>query len=146
MDEAGDGHVLVLQPRRVGLLLALGSEQAIGGGLTVHGDALAHVEAIALLGLHACHFRIVGTTGEGGLRLQLVLVEDAAFFHGLLLLLLTLLALGLFLLRCHCELLRLNLLGGHRDLTIEAEVEAVGEEHVLVVVAIPVLLQHGGYL
>ena len=143
VDETGHGHIFVFQPRSVFLCLALGCQQTVGSSLSVDGDSLSHVEGIGLLGFGTGNFGIVRTAGKGGLLLQVVFVELASFFSGLLLFLFAFLALGFFLLRGHSELLGFNLFVGHRNLAIESEVEAVGEEDVLVVVAVPVFLQHG---
>ena len=125
--EAGDGHELLLHVEAGGVD-GLCSHQAVGHCLGVDGDALA-AEAVG----SCCEVGGRLVAGDDG-------IVGASLCHGAC-------RLRLFLLCCLVGFfLRLDFLFGHGHLTIESHVIAVGEEEVLVVVAVPVRLEHGGNL
>ena len=147
VDEAGDGHELALHEEvgRVHQLLLLGAYQAVGHLLRVHADAAV-----------AGHQRVGGHDGVGGHRYRVGRSLDrlvasnlrvvrpsgrCGAFVGSFLFLLLLFLLG----GVQGKLLGFLLLLGHRHLAIEAHAVAVGEKQALVVVAVPVLRQDGGY-
>ena len=124
----------------VGLVDAFGVFEFHCVDETGHGDVFAlHPGGIDWFGLVSCRFLV-----EGHLLFIFLLVELLVVFLGS--------ALGgflgflglVFLGRSHGKLLRLDFLFGHGHLAAEAKTVAVGIEDGQVVVAIPVLLQHGG--
>ena len=78
--------------------------------------------------------------------LKTLLVKVASVAFGGSSCLLHLLLVGVLLLRLHSKLLSLDFFLGHTYLAAEANVVAMGKEDVLVLVAVPVLLEYGWYL
>ena len=54
VDEAGDGHVFVFEPRGVFLGFLLGCQQAVGGSLALHEDALG--DLCGVCSERVCHW------------------------------------------------------------------------------------------
>ena len=135
VDEAGHGYVFVLHELVfLGLLLVVG-QQTVGHLLAADGHAVACFLLHVPSGFVAHNLRIVGPSGEGFRLLDL---------PPFLLCLLGSLRFLVLCLRSHRELLRLDFLFGHRHLAVEADVVAVREEHVDVIVAVPRLTEPRG--
>ena len=137
-------HVFVFHPGRVLSRLLLLCHDAVGGALTVHGDALCRL-GILLVGsrLVARYLCVVGSSGKLRCLAEGILVELLALLASLFPCLLLGVLGGILLLRGHGKLLRLDLLVGHAHLSVESHIVPVVEEHVYAVVSVPVLLQHG---
>ena len=138
VDETRHRHIFRLHPRSVGRsLLLLLVDDAVGSG-EVHLYA-------PLVSLYA-----VGT--QGSTLHDLCVVRSALIFYIVLVVrsgaavAAVLVIILVFLLRLHGKLARGNLLVRHLHLAVEAHIIAVGEEDVLIAVAVPVALQHGGNL
>ena len=144
MDEARHRNVFVLEPHGVFLRLLLGCEQTVDGFLAIDFEPCLRRGGVAWSGF-VSNLGVVGSAAEGLGNFYVAVVFLTAFagtLHCLILRFAGSLLLGGF----HRELLRLNLVVGHAHLTVEAEAVALREEEVLVVVSIPVALEHGGYL
>ena len=148
MDEACDGHVFRLHPLFFLLLLLVDEAQTVCGCFAI--DCYASLASLFCFRFGLGRF---GSSNLCALRTSArrcffvaALVEGAAFFLRFAACLLLLLVCLVLLHRLHCELACRNLLLRHLHLAAEAEVVAMGEEEVLVVVTVPVLLQDGRYL
>ncbi len=153
VDETGDRHILILEPRGIHLGLLGLRQQAVGSRLAIDRQSVGRLQATrhtvigqtVALCPHA-DLGVVGASSKRCGRLHVVLIHIFAFLTRLpdgLRLGATLLGLEL---RSHGKLARGNLFGRHGHLVLEAHAIALGEEDVLVVVAVPVAREHGGYL
>ena len=134
VDDARHGDVHLLHGGLDGVEECLSLVETVDGGLTVDLDAGGvglDAQRVGLGGF-ACNLGVGGTTqGRGLILLHL-------FFVGSLVIVLL-----FFLLRLLGELAGLDLLLGHRNLFVEADIITVTQEDVLVVVTVPVFLQYG---
>ena len=136
VDEAGDGHKLVFHRGVDGVLDGLDAQQTVERGLILDLDTCG----IDILCSNRVEHRLrFGTDDAGVLRTATGTARRLfrGFFLTILPRLLTGLALLLILLGCLCKLAGLDLLVGHLHLPVETEVVTVGEEEVLMVVAVP---------
>ncbi len=146
MYETRHRHVFVFHPCRVGIACGVPGQETVCHCFSGNGDASAPV-CLFSFRFVACHLCAVRPPGESlAAAVELFFVKRLAVLLGLLPCLF-LVSLGFVLpLRLYREFPRPYLVVGHLHLAVEPHVVAVAEENVEVVVAVPVPLQHCGYV
>ena len=145
MDETRHWHILIFQPCRILLGFVGYSDEAVSCVLVADFDAAVSLDGI-FWSCCCSNLSIIRSAGVSLRNFNIVLIyfftNIFCFLHGFLL---GLACIFLFL-GCECKLTGLDLLRCHGHLAVEAYIITLGEEDVLIVVAVPVLLKHRGNL
>ena len=140
VDETGDGHELVFHRGVDGILDGLGAQQTVERGLIVDLDT-GGIDVLGSDGIEHCLRFGTHDTGIIGTAARLLVGLSARVVGVVAVLVVAGLAFFLVFLRGLGKLAGLDLLVGHLHLAVESDVIAVGEEEMLVVVAVPYIRQ-----
>ena len=142
MDETGHWNILFLGPQSIFSQLLLRCEQAVCLSFTCNLKPLLGLGLQRICRLVACNAGIVRTTGK---LLPLLTVFIKLLFIKVFVVALSLLTgftCLLVFLGCHGKLLGRNLIFRHFDGTMEAKAVTMGKEQMLIVITVPISIEH----